>query len=145
MDKVCRVAKVAVSPVVSVANVIVTSASKRLKVADDDFSKKIAFNRSQGTDLAAATTHKFIAMQFKLIPYRIVRLQEELAYAATLEPIKNLDLSEWYKIVIFELRFLIRLVFAFMAFVVLGRRSFYPPVPPTSKFLPGLKYMGPGK
>ena len=140
VQKAGSVAKVVVSPLTKLGNKIHTNAVRRNKDMPEDWRQVVAQHNAQGTDLATLTTVEFIEKQFKLIPYRIERCKFEADYAiANCCKFSNYSYKDW----IFEIRFLVRLVFIYLMCVLIGRQSIMPLIEPGSPFLEQIKYNNP--
>lgn len=143
VQTVVKACKLAATPVTKLGNAVLANSVKRLKFADGEFATQVSQHKAAGTDLAAQASRDFVTLQFKLIPYRIERFYQETCYFASGQWLKTIDASQWYKYAIFEIRFVLRLFVCYMLFVLLGRRSIYPPLTPTSPFLEQMKYTNP--
>jgi hypothetical protein len=130
-----KATKLVTLPFTAVFGKVHTSAVKKLAFAEPEFTAQIAAHDAQGTDLAAFTTRNFIAQQFKLVPYRIVRMKDEFKELKTGNCCKDIGI----KCVVVEARFLARLVALFMLCVMGARNSMFPLLEPTSPFIEGVK------
>jgi hypothetical protein len=140
--KITNVAKLTATPVTKVSAIIYKNAVKRNKDMPADFQEEAAKHHAAGTDFASTTTANFIAMQFKLVPYRIERLGFELDYAwNNCCNFKNYTWKDW----VVEFRFFVRLLFLYMATILMGRQSVMPLLEPNSPFCEQLKYTNPNR
>lgn len=133
-----RVASIATTPVV----LIHASAVRRVKVAEGPLAQHIAAYKSNGEDLTDAVRNEYWSWHRELLPHRLDQFYREWAVLRQGGRVSLATLS--IKDVVYVLRFwVLRLVLLFMIGVMLGRRSIYPWIAPTSPFNQQLRYENP--
>lgn len=136
--------RLACTPVCALGRKIHRSAYQRSKFWDGDFLAAVQQHQATGTDFAANATRNFIALQFKLVPYRIMRVAEEAqAFGCAVRSFKVSDIG--LKWIVGEGRFVARCMFLFMLGVIVGRNSVYPLLEPGSPFVKELQYRNPNR
>jgi hypothetical protein len=135
----------AMAPIYKFGGSMYKGAAVRLAVASPAFTAEYEKHQAAGTDMAAAATADFLALQTQLYWYRVARVRDEWrALTAADGGESPLAPKNWsFKGFLVELRFATRLVFVFMLTYVLARQSVYPLLKPGSPFLEQKKYMNP--
>ncbi|RNF05900.1 uncharacterized protein Tco025E_07703 [Trypanosoma conorhini] len=111
---------------------LVASMDRRIERMDEPLKRHIQHHNKSGEDLCASVWREYWSYQKALLPYRKARLYSELSYIAggTLSVV-NLGVKD---VVLFS-RALTKCLFLFLICVILGRRSVFPSLEPTSVFV----------
>lgn len=135
-SKASAVVKVIATPFVSVGGVIRRAALRSMAIEEGQLADLYVRHDAAGTDLAATSTTSYINLQIRLLPYRVVRLGDEISEFSVnwRQNIPNADLKGF----VVTLRFAIRLMAAFMLGLMMSRQSVLPLIEPTSPLLPGI-------
>ena len=137
-----KAAKIVVSPITAIAGKMHRAAERSVYTeTDSEYAQQMNTAQENGSDIAANATVCYINFQLKTLPYRVVKLGDELKELATLRPMyasmeKDAGGGSFgrMKTLIWCARFVTRLLFAYMFFLCLGRGSIWPLRSPTSPF-----------
>ena len=128
-QSVAKIARTAAVPVTYIGNVIHSSAVRRTAVMDEELCKSVSTHWETGKDLPENLTNDYMALQGRLIPYRITKVKAELE-ALQETKISELTLQDF----LMMFKFLIRLTVLYMLGVMFSRGSPYPLLTPQSRF-----------
>lgn len=110
-------------------------ASKKVAAIPQPLRANIDAATEKGEDAAALMSKQYFSSQKKLLWYRSARFAQETRHVVTGEYFKGYGLGKFLD----DLRFLTQSFFLFLMFVIIGRRSVFPPVKPDSPFVEALK------
>jgi hypothetical protein len=116
------------------------NAVQRIKVAYGPIALHIRDHEKEGTDLTQNIYREYFDMQSQLFSYRAEKLREEINFFLSGGlPLTQLGFVDW----VLALRFVARLLFVYMVFVMIGRGSVHPPLEPGSPFITQLQFDNP--
>lgn len=99
---------------------------------DEPLKRHIDAYEQRGEDVCAAVWQEYITSQRALLQYRWKKLQQEVTYI-TSGQMSMVDLTAGDALQL--LRFATKCLFLFLIAVMVGRRSIFPPLEPTSVFV----------
>lgn len=108
--------------------------ARALKITSP-LKERIAADSAEGVDTAVRSSKQFFQDQKQLLAYRTVRMIEESKHIFSGAYFKDYGILK----AVDDLRFLTQCFFLFLIFVIIGRRSVFPPIRPDSPFVEGLK------
>lgn len=114
---------------------VVSCAKAKVANLPPAMQERIAADTEKGIDTAALSSKRFYHEQKGLMAYRVVRLKDEACHVFSGEYFKNYGIAK----ALDDLRFLTQCLFLFIIFVLIGRRSVYPPIKPDSPFVIALE------
>ena len=137
-----KAAKIVVLPITHIAGKMHRAAERSVYTeTDSEYAAQMDKAQKDGTDLAAQATLNFVTFQMKTVPYRVVKLGDELQELASLRPLwKSLEQDPTggsfgrLKSIVYFARVVTRLFFVYMLFLCLGRGSIWPLRGPNSPF-----------
>ncbi|CBH09459.1 hypothetical protein, conserved [Trypanosoma brucei gambiense DAL972] len=131
----CAVACKIMTPLCNAASKVQARSAKKLAaLTDAGIQKTISEHNANGTDAAVSSTKRYLAEQRQLFHYRVVRFFDECHYIISGE-----YFAQYTKVnLIWDLRFLTKLVVLFLIGTVLGRQSIFPPIDPDSPLVEAL-------
>ncbi|KEG08996.1 hypothetical protein DQ04_06031030 [Trypanosoma grayi] len=115
---------------------VVASMSRRIERMDEPLKRHIEEHEGSGEDLCASVWHEYWSYQKALLKYRQERLMSELLY---LSGGKISMATAGIKDIILLSRALTKCLFLFLIFAIIGRRSVFPALEPTSVFVEEVK------
>ncbi|KAH9588798.1 hypothetical protein LSM04_008165 [Trypanosoma melophagium] len=111
---------------------LVASMSKRIDRMDEPLKRHIEQHEKSGEDLCASVWQEYWSYQKALLPYRRERLMSEISYITEGKlSLANVNMKD---IILFS-RAITKCLFLFIIFVIIGRRSVFPSLEPTSVFV----------
>lgn len=123
-----RLIKVLAKPI----SVPVAACTARVSNMREPLKHHIDAAEANGEDVCEKVWHEYVSWQTKLLPYRLSKLQAEVGQMAS----GKMPLSElsFHDTVLF-LKWATTCLFLFLVGVMVGRRSVFPPLAPTSPFV----------
>lgn len=128
--------RLVVQPTVRLAERIEGNSAAKLSRVDSRMAEYIAGHETVGSDAATHSTKRFLREQSTLMHYRVVRFFSEARYLLSGQYIREYDAKK----LVVDLRFGTKLMFLFIAGILVGRRTIYPPMRPDSPFLLELQH-----
>lgn len=123
-----KLARSLVKPV----TVPVAACVRRVSAMDEPLKRHIDAYEAKGEDVTAAVWREYVDGQRALLPYRWEKLKNETSYLVSGQ-MAYTDLT-FADLLIFA-RFLTKCLFIFIVAVIVGRRSIFPSLQPTSPFV----------
>lgn len=123
------------APVKKFALCFESMANKRVSQIPQPLQASIKDAAEKGEDVAALMSKQYFSNQKKLLWYRAARFAEETRYICTGGYFKDYGFGKFLD----DLRFLTQCFFLFLMFVIIGRRSVFPPLKPGSPFVQALE------
>eukprot|EP00759_Apiculatamorpha_spiralis_P012341 PhF_6_TR19410/c0_g1_i1/m.28395 len=131
------VGRVVFAPFNAIGNSIHRRAVIASKLSSPDLQGAIQEANSTGDDIAADATWNYLLNQYDLIPYRVEKLKSEVrCLMGEGSSLTSYTVKEW----VLLFRYIVRCLFVFMGFTMIGRGSIYPPVTPDSPFVAELAH-----
>nr|CAJ2466965.1 unnamed protein product [Leishmania braziliensis] len=110
----------------------VAMCARQIAAMDEPLKRHIDAYEARGEDITIAVWREYVDGQRVLLPYRWAKLRNEIAYLTSGEmAITDVSFADFLLIV----RFLTKCLFIFIVAVMVGRRSVFPSLKPTSPFV----------
>ncbi|KAG5487054.1 hypothetical protein LSCM1_07724 [Leishmania martiniquensis] len=110
----------------------VAMCARQVAAMDEPLKRHIDAYEARGEDITVAVWREYVDGQRALLPYRWAKLQSEVSYLASGEmAMTDVSIAD----VVLFVRFLTKCVFIFIVAVMIGRRSVFPSLAPTSPFV----------
>lgn len=110
----------------------VAACTRHVAAMDEPLKRHIDAYEARGEDVTVAVWQEFVNGQRALLPFRWTKFQNELSYLTSGE-MAITDLH--FRDLLFFVRFLTKCLFIFIVSVMVGRRSIFPSLQPTSPFV----------
>ncbi|KAK7202150.1 hypothetical protein NESM_000284400 [Novymonas esmeraldas] len=117
-----------VTPLLNTAHKIESNSAKKLKAIEPAMGEWIKAQEAAGVDAATVSRQRFLREQRHLVSYRVVRFFEEARYIASGQYYKNYNVGCFLQ----DARFATQALFIFLVAVMVGRRSIFSPISPSS-------------
>ncbi|KPA80819.1 putative mitochondrial hypothetical protein [Leptomonas pyrrhocoris] len=123
-----KLARTLVKPI----TVPVAACARKVAAMDEPLKRHIDAYEAKGEDITAAVWREYVDGQRALLSHRWAKLKNETAYLTSGQmAITDLTFADF----LFFARFLTKCLFLFLVAVMVGRRSVFPPLEPTSSFV----------
>ncbi|KAL7703042.1 hypothetical protein N2W54_001145 [Lotmaria passim] len=124
--------KKAVRILVKPVTVPVAACVRRVEAMDEPLKRHIDAYEARGEDVTAAVWREYVEGQRALLPYRWEKLKSETSYLISGQmAYTDLFFADFLMLA----RFLTKCLFIFLVAVIVGRRSIFPSLEPTSPFV----------
>ncbi|KAG5469211.1 hypothetical protein LSCM4_02609 [Leishmania orientalis] len=120
--------RLVVEPVMNTAHKIEGHSARKMQCMEPSMAEWIKAQEARGADAATISRQRFLREQRQLVSYRVVRFFAECRYIASGQYYKNYNVGCFLQ----DVRFATQAFFIFLMAVMIGRRSVYPPISPTS-------------